>query len=116
MTAFEVFLNGEPLCVAGIAGECVLDVTLSHVKRKVDGQELDLHVGGLVSAFGEHVSWTNVQLKTGDEIRVRVVESGSADEPKERKPRNPAQDLERQKHYVREMAKQLGWTLTETTL
>src|SRR4051812_41960704 len=101
MTAFEVSVNGEPLCVAGIPGDCVLDVIINHVKRNLDRDELDLHVGGLVSPIGEHVDWANIELNTGDEVRVRVVESDWADEPKKRRPRNPAEELEQQRQYVR---------------
>jgi hypothetical protein len=49
----------------------------------------------------------------GDEVRVRILESVSADEPAARKREEPERELERQRNYVREMAKKLGWTLTE---
>jgi hypothetical protein len=70
-------------------------------------------VGGLVSATGDHIDWSSTQLNTGDEVRVRIIESDSADEPKDRRHRNPDEELEQQRRYVRAMAKQLGWTLTE---
>src|SRR5260370_36344 len=115
MNAFEVFLNGERLCLAGIDGNCVLSTVIDHVNKAEARDELDLYVGGLVSDTGEHVNWGRTQLNTGDEVRVRIIESDSADEPIERRPRDPAQEFERQKQYVRQMAKQLGWTLAEPT-
>jgi len=112
MRAFEVFLNGERLCLAGIAGNGVLSMVLNHVERNADRDEF-LEVGGLVGSTGEHVDWTNRRLSTGDEVVVRIIESDSVEEPKKRRPRNPEEEFEQQKQYVREMAKQLGWTLTE---
>jgi hypothetical protein len=113
MKAFEVVVNGERLCLAGIAGNCVLSVTITHLKRNGDRDEIDLEVAGLVSAAGEHVDWAVTPLRTDDEVRIKIIDSDSADEPKERRPRNPEEELVQQKQYVREMAKQLGWTLTE---
>jgi hypothetical protein len=53
MRAFEVFLNGERLCLAGIAGRCVLTVIIDHVKGKVDPvDDVHLNVGGLI--LGDH--------------------------------------------------------------
>ncbi|MGO9227886.1 MAG: hypothetical protein ACLQKA_01560 [Bryobacteraceae bacterium] len=112
MRAYEVFLNGERLCVAGIDGDAVLSAILSSVRIK-GSDDLDLTVGGLVSTTKEHLTWTQAGLKVGDEVRVRILESPSADEPKRRKSEEPERDLERQKNYVRETAKQWGWKLTE---
>src|SRR3954447_17892356 len=104
MKAFEVFLNGERLCLAGIAGNCVLSVMITHVKRTVDRDEVGFRVGGLVSDIDEHVDWAKAQLSTDDEVLVRIIDSDSADEPKERRPEQELeqqkQDLEQQKHYV----------------
>ena len=113
MRAFEVFLNGERLCLAGIAGNCALSVMITHVKRNVDRDEVRFRVGGLVSDTDEHVDWSSTQLNTDDEVRVRIVESESADEPTERR-RHSEEELNERKAYVRAMAKQLGWTLTES--
>jgi hypothetical protein len=115
MKAFEVFLNGERLCLAGLAGRCVLTVIIDHVKGKVDPvDDLGLHVGGLISDTDEHVIWSRAQLNTDDEVRVRILESDSADEPTKRVLRDSEEDLEQRKAYVRAVVKQLGWTLTES--
>ena len=114
MKAFEVFLNGDRLCLAGIAGRCVLTVIIGHVKGKVDPvDELDLQVGGLISDTNEHVTWSTKQLNTDDEVRVRIIESDSADEPTERMAQDSEQDLEQRKALVRATVKSLGWTLIE---
>ena len=113
MRAFEVFVNGERLCLAGIAGRCVLTVIIDHVKGKVDPvDDVDIHVGGLISDTDEHVEWTNTKLNTGDEVRVRIIESDSADEPKERRHASE-ETLKERKAFVRAWAKKWGWTLTE---
>ena len=112
MRVFEVFLNGERLCVAGFDGDGVLIAYLSSARIK-GSDDLDLDVGGLVSTTREHLKWARVGLNLGDEVRVRILESVSADEPEERKREEPERELERQRNYVREMAKKLGWTLTE---
>ena len=115
MKAFEVFLNGDRLCLAGLTGRCVLTVIISHVKGKVDPvDEVDLQVGGLISDTDEHVLWRIAQLNTDDEVRVKIIESDSADEPTKRVLRDSEEDLKQRKAYVRAMAKQLGWALTES--
>jgi ABC-type iron transport system FetAB ATPase subunit len=35
--------------------------------------ELYLRVGGLISPTNEHVLWRGQRLKTGDEVRVKIV-------------------------------------------
>ena len=114
MKAFEVFLNGDRLCLAGIAGRCVVTAIIGHVKGKVDPvDDLYLHVGGLISDTDEHVTWSSPQLNTNDEVRVRIIESDTADEPTKRVLRDSEEDLEQRKALVRATAKSWGWTLTE---
>jgi hypothetical protein len=111
MRAFEVYLNGKRLCVAGIGDDGVLSTIVDHVVGKGRNQQT-LRVGGLISPTGEHVIWNRRRLKIGDEVRVKIVESASIDRPKERIRLDPKEDLRRQKQYVRDMAKKLGWKLT----
>ena len=114
MKAFEVFLNGERLCLAGISGRCVLTVIIDHVKGKVDPvDDVNLTVGGLICDTDEHVNWGRTQLNTDDEVRVRIIESDSADEPIERQTRDSEEDLEQRKALVRATAKSWGWTINE---
>src|SRR6266481_6621716 len=112
MTAYEVFLNDKRLCLAGIDGDCFLILSITHWKQNSDRDSVHLQVGGRKGLVnGEHVDWTTTQLSKDDEVRVRIIESDSADKPKSRK-RNPEEELELQKQHVRRMAKQLGWTLS----
>jgi hypothetical protein len=111
MRAFEVFLNGKKLCLAGIGDDGVLSAIVNWV---VGDQTADLflEVGGLVSPVREHVKWVKQKpLRVGDEIRVKIVETSSTDRPIKKHRIDPAKELRSQKRYVRMMAKNLGWTI-----
>jgi hypothetical protein len=111
MLAFQVSLNRKELCVAGLADKGVLTAIVNWVDWR-SGADLFLTVGGLVSATEEHVSWISQKpLRVGSEIRVKVVETDSADNPIKRHRTDPAERLRSQKRYVRMMAKQLGWKI-----
>ena len=112
MRVFEVFRNNERLSAAGLQGDAVLSVIVTSVQIN-DRDELNLDVSGLDSATGERVSWTQIELKAGDEVRIKIAESESADQPETRAPRNREKELQAQQDYVREMAKSLGWTVNE---
>jgi hypothetical protein len=71
MRAFEVYLNGKRLCVAGIADDGVLTTIIDHVLGH-GRNEQHVRIGGLNSTTGEHVIWKRKRLKTGDEVRVRI--------------------------------------------
>ena len=108
MRAFEVHVNKKRLCLAGIGDEGHLAATLNHLIGK--GRDLvNLTVGGFGST--EHVIWKQIQLSTGDEIRVKIVESKRFDKPRTRYRRYPAQEKRDLKRYVRAMAKQFGWKI-----
>jgi len=91
MTAFEVYLNGEKLCTAGLGDEGVLSTLLSWRGNQPykDGTapasaSLEFSVGGLISATGEQVRWAEPKIQLGDEIRIRLVNVESADTPQKR--------------------------------
>lgn len=111
MRAFEVSLNSKKLCLAGVGSRGVLSAIVNWVTDE-SGGDLFLQVGGLVSPSDEHVRWENQRrLRVGDTIEVKIVDAESVDPPKKRKRADRTQRLEQQKRYVREMAKQLGWTI-----
>jgi len=111
--AFEVYLNGKRLCVAGVGDDGVLNTMIDHVAGK-GRNELHLLVGGLIGPAGEHVVWIRKRLKRGDEVRVQIVEAALVDQPGERRRRDPKQDLKALKRYVRQMARKLGWEVRTT--
>jgi len=109
MRAFNVSLNGKKLCLAGVGERGVLSAIVSWVAgdRRAD---LFLEVGGLANE--EHVDWVKQKrLQVGDEIRVKIVEGGSADKPVRTRRTDPAETLKAKKRYVRMMAKEFGWKI-----
>ena len=121
MIAFEVFLNGNKVCRAGVGDLGVLTTVLSWVRREGRNtetrepgnieEELTLNVGGLISSKNEHVRWSESKLTVGDEVRVRVVNLESVDPPWDRRTEDSSEDLRRQERYVEQMAKRFGWTI-----
>jgi hypothetical protein len=109
MRSFNVSLNGKKLCLAGVGERGVLSAIISWVGGD-RGEDLHINVGGLANE--EHIDWVDQKrLQVGDEIRVKIVESGSADEPVRRRRNHPAETLKAKKRYVRMMAKELGWKI-----
>lgn len=119
MPVFHVYLNGKKVSTAGVGGIGVLSAHVAWVRRtqkdmqvKMPKEELTLDVGGLISPKDEHVRWLDrTALQVGDEVRITVAKAGKVDRPRSRKRSDPAEDLRRQKRYVREMAKRFGWKI-----
>ncbi len=83
MLAFEVWVNGDRLCTASTATNCVLSTILSWASRRPDS--INFCVGGVASDDRNcHVDWATPQIKIGDEIRVRVIDTDEYDQPDER--------------------------------
>ena len=85
MLCFEVSTNGIRLCTAGLNGKSVLSAIVTHVDVIDPGpkprRKLDLVISGLDSETKEHMNWRRVDLKRGDRIEIRVIESTTADAP-----------------------------------
>ena len=111
MTAFEVHLNGKKLCIAGIGDDGVVAAIVSYVVRSSRKEDLSLSVGGLVSPTEEHVDWRKVELRVGDEVLLKIVDSERVDRPRKRTRQDPIARVKQQKHYVRAMAKKFGWEI-----
>jgi hypothetical protein len=108
MRAFELYVNGKRICVAGVGDKGVLTALVAGRHK----EKAEAGVSGLVSATDEHVEWTRKRLKTGDEVRIKIVEVDAVDRPKKRYRSDPIGELAARKQYVRKMAKQLGWKIT----
>ncbi len=82
---FEVLVNGERRCVAGIDGLGVLTIITKWVMRDEDSrQRLLLHVGGHRIAADQSVKWVTEDISMGDEVTIRVLRPGDFDEPRPR--------------------------------
>lgn len=111
MRAFQVYLNGKKLCLAGIGKDGALSGIVNWVTRGGNG-DMFLEVGGLLSLTEEHVNWIRQKpLRVGDNIQVKIVETKSADKPTRKYRLDPAEQLRSKKRYVRMLAKELGWTI-----
>jgi hypothetical protein len=110
MRAFKLFLNGKKMCLAGVGDDGVLSTTLVYAPYR-RRRHMEVRVGGLLMPQGEHVEWKKHALHVGDELRVKVVECESVDEPRKRHRRDPVQDAKNEKRYVRKLAKKLGWKI-----
>jgi hypothetical protein len=93
---FEVTVNREPPVVAGSSKAGVLTAILSHVSART---ELTLEVGAMVSDPREHLDWIKRGLKVGDTVVVRIVESGSPDQPVERRREEPSFVADQERAY-----------------
>ncbi len=112
MRAFKVFLNGKKLCLAGIGNDGVLTTTMFYAPVR-NRHDMRARVGGLLMPQDEHAEWTSFRLRVGDELRVKIVDCETVDEPRKRFPRDLAMEARNEKRYVRKLAKKLGWKIQQ---
>jgi hypothetical protein len=116
MVVFEVHRNGLKLCTAGVGERGVMSIIAMWRSREPaqDADTLELSVGGLAPTDPDHqMHWINAPLQVGDCVTIKVLASPAADPP-ELSERPRRLDILRDKQeYVREMARELGWTVTE---
>jgi hypothetical protein len=105
MLCFEIEVNGETRFVVGHPEANVLSLIASFVRVR---KELELSGGAMVTHSNdetEHLSWEPHQLRLGDEVVLRVVESEAGSEPK-RSVRQSLADSERSERNYYEHMKQ----------
>ena len=83
MICFEILLNGERFCLAGVeSGVLSADVISWQGGSATDREpQLHLHVAG--SSNQKRLRWTEpgqTALKVGDEVTIRIVEADMPDE------------------------------------
>jgi hypothetical protein len=93
---FEVTVNEEDPVVAAAPEAGVLTAMLTHVSAQ---SELTLEVAAMTSDPREHLAWIKRDLKVGDTVVVRVVESGSPDQPVERHREEPSFVADQERAY-----------------
>jgi hypothetical protein len=95
VVCFEVFLNQQRLCLAGVGEHGLLSAFLSWHSlapaerapyQQGQGPHLGLIVnGGGGSRMGESLHWIDdMPVNVGDEVKIRVIEAEAPDEPKRR--------------------------------
>jgi hypothetical protein len=90
MLAFELFIDDERICLAGMEDWAVMSVIVSAVRARDGGErpreaKLDVHVGGLSEddsdGVAHHARWARIDLTTGSRVSVNVVETDHPDPP-----------------------------------
>lgn len=104
MIAFEIFVNDEKVCTAGVESDYgMLTSILSWTKRdvgrfpaevrsEVSSEELKMVVSGQKSLGGndfENLQWKGRHLQPGDEVRIAIVDVDHVDAPESTKKINP---------------------------
>src|SRR5215468_6357800 len=118
MLAFEVYINGKKKCRAGIAGPAALSAVVGWVlrnpkERRLRRKELNLGVGGLVSGSDEFREWLERDLRVGDEVTIRIIETATVDKPRKRRRMRatPAVIRRNKQAHLKRLAKELGWKI-----
>ena len=87
MIAFQIYVNDQYVCTAGVGDLGVLSAILTWVRRgpqnSRDGmsfeEELTIDVGGL--SGGVSSDWLRRKLAVGDAVTVRVISADTVDKP-----------------------------------
>jgi hypothetical protein len=116
--AFEISLNDQRLCRAGVGDSGVLSAIVtwaaSRMASGTRNESLFLNVGGLINPGSEHVAWISQKnVAVGDKIQILVVEADSVDEHQVRDPAGDARYRHAREDQVRRLAKELGWKIEE---
>jgi hypothetical protein len=108
MRAFEIYLNGKKICVAGLeTGTLLFSVGCS--ENKHGRGSVGLSMTGLLLTLAT-VRWRHRTLRINDRVRLRIVETPTVDKPKVLQ-QAPRDERKYEKAYVRRMAKEFGWTI-----
>lgn len=115
MIAFEVRVNDELICTAGVEDFGVLTAIVSWVRRRpeksldgnTDEEELTAEIGGL-NSLDENLTWLSQALKAGDSISLRVVNADKVDAPIRKYKDDPAKMARARRCYYEELKKEFG--------
>ena len=102
---FEVFVNGEKLCLAGLDGQGFLETYVTRVKMEERGSHpndcLKVRTYGVGQRWSTpkakeevHVSWSGRKLRIGDEVTVRILPPGEFDPPLHLQPKKKQERLD----------------------
>lgn len=108
MRVFDVFVNDQKLCRAGVGNDGVLDTIVTWVKLTGEAaktarrsnapvEQTTLHVGGL--SHHAHQRWVQRMLTVGDRVTVAVASARHADRPTQIRRQNRKEDEERERQY-----------------
>jgi len=106
MKAFEVFINGHRLCLAGVGDNGGLHAIINCISGP-DREEIFLSLGGLDYVTDEHMNWKVPAIGVGAEVLVRVVETTSVDPPDVRVRSERPTTLDQYRDCLRDFSEQL---------
>ena len=108
MRAYEIFLNGKRLCVAGVASGGYVSAYITH-QSEPNATWID--VVGLDSRKKSYIRWTQKDLGSGDEVSIKIVDRKRVDKAKVIRRHNEKRDMESLKRGIKEQAKALGFEI-----
>jgi hypothetical protein len=123
MIAFEISIDGEPACTAGVSPAGVVSVVATWVRRGPGGsesraapaesfeEELTFDVGGLVhepDGAAVNLSWLRRTLTPGQRITITVLETEAVDPPERRVREDPARVAQQQRQYYERLKREYG--------
>jgi hypothetical protein len=100
---FQFLINGEPVCLAGAEGFGIFSATLTWVKRDQESyrrakaeapdtwncseeewtrESLGMSARTCDTKYPQYGFWLDRELAVGDEVSIRILGPGKADEPK----------------------------------
>lgn len=119
MKAFDVRINGRRVCIAGLPQFGVLSAILtgrrlrkSNGVRKRDDKTwtFDVNVGGLhdpEDQVKEFVTWLQADLKLGDRLTLKVIDTDSVDEPVSRQRETKLAEIELKRNHLQNLKAQV---------
>jgi hypothetical protein len=110
MRAYDVFLNGKRLCVAGIGSDGYISAYITYRSEPNDNW---IDVMGFDNRKKLYVRWMRANLRSGDEVLLKIVDRKSVDKYKAIRRHDEKKDLESLERNVRETAKGLGLEVRE---
>ena len=114
MKSLRVTCRGEARTIAlENQGVLLAMVTCTEGCKPDPAESNELSLTGLDSRTNSHLAWDKLDLESGDTVVIEIIEDCVGDPPDEIKPGNAEQELESKRQYVRETAKELGWSIVE---
>lgn len=127
MICFEVRINGQEICTAGVGDTGTLQAILSWLKAKPNqsidnriGEQLYFGVSGSAiegNGHFEQLHWIERSLKPGDEIAIRIVDQTICDSPVSRKkwndPKMAWEDRRKTYEYVKDLSERIKKEINE---
>jgi hypothetical protein len=115
--SFRISINGQHHATIGLPGHgvcsCIVDWTDRRDVPERKDARVRMSLGGLDHATREFLDWPSPDLALGDTISIEIISFRDATPPPARRPVETLQDTENKKAFVRQAAKEFGWTLIE---